>query len=453
VAEWIVDGLPFVDPSAMDIRRFGVRHRSRSYSKVRALDAYSRYYDIVYPHEERPAGRPLRLPPAYDRLQALGASFGEKAGWERVNWFDSNESAGSEEERPDGWPGRNWSPAIGAECIGTRDAAGIFDQSSFAKLDVSGPGALAAMNRICANDIDKPVGSAVYTQLLNDRGGIEADLTVTRVGEESFRVVTGTAFGTHDLTWIRRHLHGPGSPGPIAATDVSGSRACFCLWGPRARDILQPLADADLGNEAHPFLQARWISVGPVPVLAQRITFVGELGWELYCDAEFGRTLWDLLWEAGARHGMIAGGYRAIDSMRLEKGYRVWGTDITPETTPLEAGLGFAVEWEKPGGFIGVEALSEQREEGPGRRLRCVVLDQPRSIAFGDEPVRVGADVLGRVTSGGYGNRVGRSIAFAYLPADVEIGTRVEVGVFGRWEGAEIVKDPIYDPKMERVRA
>jgi 4-methylaminobutanoate oxidase (formaldehyde-forming) len=453
IAEWIVEGMPFVDPSAMDIRRFGPHYASRPYARVRALDAYSRYYDIVYPGEERPAGRPLRLPPAYDRLAALDASFGEKAGWERVNWFDSNATAGSGSGRPDGWPGRNWSPAIGVECIATRDAAGLFDQSSFAKLDISGPGATDALNHLCANDIDKPVGSAVYTQLLNERGGIEADLTVTRVGEESFRLVTGTAFGTHDLAWIRRHLPDQGTGRSIVSADVSGARACFCLWGPRARDILQPLTDADLSNDAHPFLQARPISVGPVPVFAQRITFVGELGWELYCGAEFGRALWDLLWEAGRPEGMVAGGYRAIDSMRLEKGYRVWGTDITPETTPYEAGLGFAVQLDKPGGFIGRDALAEQRERGPRRRLRCLVLDEPRAIAFGDEPVRVDGDVAGRVTSGGFGHRVGNSIAFAYLPAEVEIGTRVDVGVFGRWVGAELVKDPIYDPKMERVRS
>ena len=450
VAEWIVKGMPFIDPSGMDIRRFGAHMASREYAKVRALDAYSRYYDVVYPHEERPAGRPLRIPPAYEPLRALDASFGEKAGWERVNWFSSNAGAGSEDDRPDGWPGRNWSPAIGVECFGTRDAAGLFDQSSFAKLDISGPGALEAMNRICANQIDKPIGSAVYTQLLNDRGGIEADLTVTRVGEESFRVVTGTAFGTHDLAWIRRNLPGDGS---VASADVSGSRACFCLWGPMARAILQPLTDVDLSNEAHPFLRARQISVGPVPVFAQRITFVGELGWELYCPAEFGRVLWDILWEAGLSHGMVAGGYRAIDSMRLEKGYRVWGTDITPETTPLDSGLGFAVEWDKPGGFIGLDALLEQRDSGPTRRLRCLVLDEPRAIAFGDEPVSIEGEVSGRVTSGGFGHRVGKSIAFAYLPAEIEVGARTEVGIFGRWVGAEVVSDPLYDPKMERVRS
>ncbi len=451
IAEWIVEGRPWVDVSAMDIRRFGRHYGVPTYSRVRALDAYSRYYDIVYPGEEREAGRPLRIPPAYDRLQALDARFGEKAGWERANWFDSNAVAGNPSLRPDGWPGRNWSPAIGTECIATRDAAGLFDQSSFAKLDVWGRDAVSALGRICANDVDKPTGSAVYTQLLNDQGGIEADLTVTRLGEESFRIVTGTAFGTRDLSWIRRHLPSDGS---VQARDVTSSRACFCLWGPLAREILQPLTDADLSNEAHPFLRARQINVGLLPVLAQRITFVGELGWELYCAVECAQALWDMLWDAGSPHGMRPGGYRAIDSMRLEKGYRVWGLDITPETTPYEAGLGFAVQLDKEGGFIGRDALLEQREgDGPAIRLRCLVLDEPRSICFGDEPVRVGGEVAGRVTSGGFGNRVGASIAYAYLPAAVEVGTEVEVGVFGRWVGAAVSKEPLYDPKMERVRA
>lgn len=453
VAESIVTGEAFVDPSAMDIRRFGGHLAVRRLARAKALDAYSRYYDIVYPGEEREAGRPLRTSPAYEALKTLDAEFGEKAGWERPNWFGSNAAAGAamEEERPRGWAGRNWSPAIAAECVGTRDAAGLFDQSSFAKLDVSGPGALAALNRIAANDIDKGIGSAVYTQLLNERGGIEADLTITRVGEESFRVVTGTAFGTRDGSWIRRHLPSDGS---IRVEDVTGSRACFCLWGPRARDILQPLAATDLSNEAHPFLQARETAIGNVPLLAQRITFVGELGWELYAPAEFGRSLWELLWEAGREHGMVAAGYKAIDSMRLEKGYRVWGLDITPETTPYESGLGFAVSLDKEGGFIGRDALLDQKEgEGPAQRLRCLVLADPRAVCFGDEPVRSGGEVHGRVTSGGFGHRTGSSIAFAYLPSSVAIGESVEVGVFGEWIPAEVVKDPLYDPKMERVRA
>jgi glycine cleavage system aminomethyltransferase T len=315
---------------------------------------------------------------------------------------------------------------------------------------VRGAGAAAALGRLCANEIDRDVGTAVYTQLLNPRGGIEADLTVTRRAEDRFQIVTGTAFGVHDLAWIRRHLPDDGS---VTADDVTGASACFCLWGPAAREILQPLSDDDLSHAAFPFLRAREISVGPVPVLAQRITFVGELGWELYCPTEYGQALWDLVWEAGRGHGLRAGGYRAIDSLRLEKGYRVWGTDITPETTPDEAGLGFAVRMDKPGGFIGREALLAAREAGaPAQRLRCLVLDDPRAICLGNEPVRVDDRPRGRVTSGGYGHRVSESIAYAYLPAEVEVGARVEVGVFGDWVGAEAAREPRYDPSGERIK-
>lgn len=451
MAEWIVDGQPEYDLAGMDVRRFGRHYRSRRYARVKALDAYSRYYDVVYPHEERDAGRPLRLSPAYQRLQELDASFGEKGGWERANWLEANAADGDAALRPHGWAGRFWSPAIGAECLATRDAAALFDQSSFSKLEVHGPGALAALGRICANELDRPVGTAVYTQLLNHRGGIEADLTVTRVGEDRFRIVTGTAFGVRDLAWIRRGLPDDGS---AVAEDVTAARACFCLWGPAAREILQPLSDDDLSGEAFPFLRAREITLGSVPVFAQRITFVGELGWELYCPTEFGRALWDLVWEAGRSFGLRAGGYRAIDSLRLEKGYRVWGADITPETTPAAAGLSFAVRMDKPGGFLGHDALVAEREAGgPEDRLRCLVLDDPLAICLGDEPVRVDGEPVGRVTSGGYGHRVGESIAYAYLPAAVEVGARVEVGVFGRWVGAEVAREPRYDPDGERIKA
>jgi 4-methylaminobutanoate oxidase (formaldehyde-forming) len=449
LAEWIVDGQPEYDLATMDVRRFGSHWRSRRYARVRALDAYSRYYDIVYPHEEFEAGRPLRVSAVYPRLKALDASFGEKSGWERANWFEVNAPDGDEALRPHGWPGRFWSPAIGAECHATRDAAGLFDQSSFAKLDVSGADAARALGRICANDIDRPVGTAVYTQILNPRGGIEADLTVTRLAHDRFRIVTGTASGTRDLAWIRRHLPADGA---VTAQDVTSSRACYCLWGPAARAILQPLTDEDLGDDAFPFLRAREISVGSVPVFAQRISFVGELGWELYCPPEFGGTLWDTVWKAGRDHGLRAGGYRAVDSMRLEKGYRLWGSDITPETTPDEAGLRFAVRMDKPGGFIGRDALAAAREAGgPAQRLRCLVLDDPLAVCLGNEPVRLEEATCGRVTTGGYGHRVDRSIAYAYLPAGVEVGSRLEVGVFGRWIGAAVAREPLYDPDNTRL--
>jgi glycine cleavage system aminomethyltransferase T/glycine/D-amino acid oxidase-like deaminating enzyme len=450
LAEWIVDGRPEYDVASMDIRRFGGQYANRRLARAKALDSYSRYYDVVYPGEERDAARPLRTSPSYPRLQALGAAFGEKSGWERVNWFEPNAALGDEALRPDGWAGRFWSPAIAAESLAARDTAALFDQSSFSKLEVHGPRALEALSRLCANDVDRAPGTAVYTQLLNDGGGIEADLTVTRLAEDRFRVVTGTAFGRHDLAWIRRHLPDDGA---TVAEDVTSAHACYCLWGPLAREILQPLSDDDLSHEAFPFLRARAISVGNVPVFAQRITFVGELGWELYCPAEYGLGLWDLLWSAGREHGMLGGGYRAIDALRLEKGYRVWGADITPETTPDEAGLGFAVRIDKPGGFIGRDALVAAREAGgPQVRLRCLVLDDPRAVCLGNEPVRVDGTPVGRVTSGGYGCRVDRSIAYAYLPAGADVGTRVEIGVFGRWVGAEVAREPLYDPANDRVR-
>ncbi|MEV4250712.1 FAD-dependent oxidoreductase [Streptosporangium canum] len=470
MAEWIVDGSPEYDVFGMDLRRFGGHARSSSWARAKALDSYSKYYDIVYPGEERTAARPLRRSPAWVRHAELGAEFGEKSGWERVNWFESN-AGPSPEARPAGWAGRVWSPAIRQECLATRDAAGLFDQTSFSKLEISGHQALMRLQRVCAGQLDRPPGSIVYTQLLNERGGIEADLTVTRLAEDRFRLVTGTAFGVHDAAWLRGH--------GLDVRDVTSAHACYCLWGPRALDILGTLSDDDL---TFGYMRAREISVGNVPVLAQRVTFVGEFGWELYCPSEYGLTLWDTLMEAGTPYGMRPAGYRAIDSMRLEKGYRVWGMDITPETTPVEAGLGFAVAKDKD--FLGRSALEAaarrarrdqpggqdrqdgtdgtdapagppdrlQGADGPARRLACLVLDDPRQVCLAGEPVRLGGEPASRVTSGGYGHRVERSIAYAYLPAGTAPGDRAEVGVTGVWVGATAVAEPLYDPASDRIR-
>ena len=265
MAEWVVDGEPSLDLWHMDIRRFGRQYRSQRYSLARANEVYSTYYDIKYPNHEKQSGRPLRLSPAYARLTELGASFGEKSSWERVNWFDSNAADGDESLRPRGWAGEHWSPAIHAEAMATREAAGLFDQSSFAKVDVQGPGAAALLQRLCANRVDRTVGAIAYTQMLNSRGSIESDFTVTRLGERSFRIVTGTAFGNHDMAWIRKHLPDDGS---VIVNDVTSGLACFCLWGPRARDILQPLTKSDLSNEAFRYMTAAEISIGAVPCLA-----------------------------------------------------------------------------------------------------------------------------------------------------------------------------------------
>jgi 4-methylaminobutanoate oxidase (formaldehyde-forming) len=283
--------------------------------------------------------------------------------------------------------------------------------------------------------------------MLNAQGGIECDFTVTRLAEDRFRIVTGTAFGQHDVAWLRQHAPDDGS---VHVADVTSQLACFGLWGPRARDILRPLTTTDLSSEAFPYMTAQELAIGRVPCLALRVTYVGELGWELYCPVELGLALWDTLWEAGREHGLVAGGYKAIDSLRLEKGYRVWGADITPESTPLAAGLDFAVKMDK-GDFIGRDSLAERAKRGDA--LCCLILDDPLAIALGSEPVRVDGRVSGRVTSGGYGYTVAKSIAYAYLPAELELGTAVEVEIFGERVPGEVVEEPLYDPRGEKIRS
>jgi glycine cleavage system T protein len=448
VAEWIVEGRPSLDVWEMDSRRFGPHYASRDYTLARTVEIYSTYYDVKYPGHERQAGRPLRLSPTYERLRELGAEFGEKSGWERANWFEPTAAAGDESLRPRGWGGRLWSPAVGAEHRACREAATLFDETSFAKIDVIGPGAADFLERLCDNRVAREVGRVTYTQMLNEGGGIECDFTVTRLADERFRIVTGTAVGRHDLAWIRSHAPEDGS---VSVEDVTSRYACLGLWGPAAREILQPLTGSDLGNEAFPYMHARELAVGAAPCLAVRVTYVGELGWELYCPTEFGLALWDTLWESGCAHGLVAGGYKAIDSLRLEKGYRVWGADMTPEDTPYEAGLSFAVKLDK-GDFLGRGALVAEGE--PERLLRCLVLEDPRAVALGSEPVRVGGETVGRVTSGGFGYTVGRSIAYAYLPANrAEVGTPVEVEIFGDWVPGEVAAEPLFDPDGLRIRS
>jgi 4-methylaminobutanoate oxidase (formaldehyde-forming) len=446
MAEWVIEGQPSLDAWALDSRRFGPQYRSRDYTLIRTDEIYATYYDVKYPGHERQAGRPLKVSSVNARHRDLGAAFGEKSGWERVNWYESNASSGDESTRPDGWAGMLWSPAIGAEHLACRTSAAIFDESSFSKLDVTGSGAAAFLERLCANSVARRVGAVTYTQLLNPRGGVECDLTVTRLAEDRFRLVTGTAFGNHDGAWIRQHLEDD----TVVVEDVTSKYACFALWGPRAREILQPLSESDLSHGAFGYMSAKEINVGAVPCLAVRVTFVGELGWELYCPSEYAVGLWDSLMSAGQPHGLMPGGYRAIESLRLEKGYRVWGSDVTTTDSPYEAGLGFAVKMNK-GEFIGHDALERAGE--PTRRLACLVLDDPRSIVLGSEPVRFEGRALGRVTSGGYGYSVESSIAYAYLPVElVEPGTKVSVGVFGRDVGAEVRAEPLFDPSNEKVR-
>jgi 4-methylaminobutanoate oxidase (formaldehyde-forming) len=467
LAEWIIEGHPEWDLWRLDVRRFGTNYSSQRYTLKRVVETYSKYYDIHYPNEERQSARPLRLSPAYSRLSALGAAFGEKSGWERPNWFESNLIPRQLQTTDDavlvdhlssviprGWARRHWSAAIGVEHLATRERAALFDETSFSKLRVSGPGALRLLQHLCANEIDRPVGSIIYTQMLNPRGGIECDFTITRLAPDQFQIVTGTAFGAHDLSYLELHMPEDGS---VRLEDVTSQFACFGLWGPNARDILSrgvgSQGAARLSNSAFPYMTAQPLSVGDVPVLALRVTYVGELGWELYCPTEYGQRLWDTLWDAGQEVGLLAGGYRAIETLRLEKGYRYWSADIGPDYTPFEAGLGFAVKLDK-GDFIGRSALLKQKAVGLERKLCCLTVTDPTALATGNEPVRHGGRVVGWITSGGYGFAVRQSIAYAYLPIEqARIGTAVDVEMLGERIPAVVAREPLWDPKGERIRA
>lgn len=450
MAEWIVDGRTEWDTWRLDVRRFGPNHGGKAYDIARARETYGRFYVIHYPGEERASGRPLRLTPMFEREKALGACFGEKWGWERPNWYEPHAAVAGHTHVPQEWVRVNWSPAIGYECLGTRAGAGLYDMTSFSKIEVSGQGALRLLQHLCANDIDLPVGKVVYSSMLNSSGGIETDLTATRIAESRFLLITNTTFGKHDADWIRSHCPDDGS---VIVSDVTSAYACVGLWGPKARRILERTTDADVTNAGFPYLMSKRIAVGKVNVLALRVGYVGELGWEFYFPPEYGVALWDALWQAGQEDGIVAGGYKAIDSLRLEKGYRYWSADIGPNYTPLEAGLGFAVKLGKTD-FIGREAILRQKQEGVSRKLCCLTLGDPNFVVVGNEPIVSNGDVIGWVTSGGYGYAVGKSIAYGYLPLPFDRkGTKLEIDILGDHIPAEVVREPLWDPGGERVRS
>ena len=454
VAEWIVNGEPTVDLRECDIRRFHPHTLSRPYVRARAAQQYREVYDIIHPRQQPTNSRNIRLTPFFPRQRELGAVFFENAGWERPEWYGANQdlldSLNVTGESRAGWAAREWSPTVAAEHVATRVRAALFDLSPFAKFEVTGCGALAALQRLASNQMDKPVGSITYTPMLTPSGGIKCDLTVTRLGRERFLVVTSGATGLHDLDWIRSHLPDDRS---VSVADVSAGQCCVGLWGPRARDVLSRVCEDDVSNAAFPYLTAKSITVGGVPALALRISYVGELGWEVYAPAEQGLRLWDALWEAGRPLGLIAAGGGAFDSLRLEKGYRFWGNDIHTEYNPYEAGLGFAVRMRK-GDFIGREALVKLRAQGLTRRLCCMTLDNPGSVVMGKEPILDGDRVLGYVTSANYGHSIGRGIVYGYLPIDhAAAGMSVDIFYFGKRLQATAANEPLYDPDGRRMKA
>ena len=453
VAEWIVNGEPTIDLRECDIRRFHPHALGRPYVRERAAQQYREVYDIIHPRQQMDSPRDIRLTPFVARQRELGAVFFESAGWERPQWYDANhdllDALPVTGVSRDGWAAREWSSTVAAEHAATRERAGLFDLTPFAKFELTGPGALGALQRLASNQMDRPVGSVTYTALLTLRGGVKCDLTVTRLGPERFLVVTSGGTGPHDLDWIRSHLPDDGS---VRVADVSSEQCCVGLWGPKARDVLRRVCDDDVSNAGFPYLTAKSITVGGVPSLALRISYVGELGWEIYAPVEHGLRLWDALWAAGRPLGLVAVGGGAFDSLRLEKGYRLWGNDIHTEYHPYEAGLGFAVRMRK-GEFIGRQALRDIRARGLTRRLCCLTLDDPNRVVVGKEPILDGDRVLGYATSANYGHSIGRGIVYGYLPiTHAEVGTPVDVLYFGERLAATVAAEPLYDPDGSRLK-
>jgi glycine cleavage system T protein len=452
LAEWITDGETELDVHPYRAWRFGSAHRDPVFAAEQAREAYRSYYLLRYPLDTDEWGRPHRTSALHGRMQELGAVFGMKNGWERPDFFDPGapwRRAGAD-QRSFGWTVPPWFERLGREHAAFRERAGIIDMTSFGKIEVSGPGALTLLDRVADNRVDREPGSVVYTQFLERRGGIVADVTITRLEEDRFRVITGAGFVDSDLGWLRNNL--VDGDGQVELRDVTEDLTVIGLWGPRARDVLQSVTDDDVSNDAFPFRTARSIAVGAAPALAQRITYTGELGFELYVEPRWATQAWDRLMAAGGPHGIEPGGYRVLDSLRIEKGYRYFGADLTMLDNPLEAALGSCVAFDK-GDFIGRDALAAARDAGLQRRIRTLLVgDRDYLTMYGGEAVHADGRVIGRIRSCAYGFTVGRNVAFAYLPVAYEPGVPVDVEVLGRLVPAEVAPDALHDPEGLRAR-
>jgi sarcosine dehydrogenase len=452
LAEWVAKGEPPYDLWAVDIRRFGNNTLDTGWVRARTMEAYAKHYTMAWPLEEYQSGRPLRRSPLYERLKAQGAVFGEKLGWERPNWFAD---AGQEPRDIYSYGRQNWFKAVGREHKACREAAVVFDQTSFAKFSVTGKDAEAALSWICANDVAKKPGSLVYTQMLNRKGGIECDLTVARGGPNHYYIVTGTGFATHDRDWIVRNI-----PAGLDArlTDETSKNAVLVLMGPKARDILAALTEDDVSNAGFPFGTARFIDIAGARVFAMRVTYVGELGWELHIPVEFTVTVYDVLMAAGAPLGLLNAGYRSIDSLRLEKGYRAWGGEIGPDHSPLMAGLGWAAKLKKNIPFLGREALIEQAGKPLPRLLAGFTVADPAVILLGRETIYRNGKRCGWLASAGFGYTLGTNIGYGYVrdPEGVDrdhvLSGRYELEVATERVPAEVFLEPLYDPGLVRVK-
>ncbi|HLW27562.1 MAG TPA: FAD-dependent oxidoreductase [Kiloniellales bacterium] len=453
LAEWIMREEAPLDLWAVDIRRFSRLHQDRAWVRERTLEAYGKHYAVAYPFEEPESGRPYITSPLYQRLKAKGAVFGSKLGWERPNWF----AAPGIPVRDEPSMGRqNWFEAVGEEHRHVREKVGLFDQSSFAKFEVKGRDAATALDWICANNLLRPPGRLTYTQMLTSRGGIEGDVTVARLSEEHFYIVTGTGFRTHDFAWIREHLP---HDAEVQLMDVTEAWGTLSLMGPNARSVLAAVTEDDVSNDAFPFGHVRSIRIAGVPLRALRVTYVGELGWELHVPIDKIAAVYDALMAAGEGHDLRPVGYRALDSLRLEKGYRAWGSDITPNDTPFEAGLAWAVKLSSQRPFLGREACERLARQPLKRRLLCFTAEAPDTVLLGRETILRNGETVGYLTSGGFGYTLNRPIGYGYLRNDAGIDQefiesgRYELVVANEPVPAKLHTRVLYDPELKRVKS
>ncbi|MEM9471270.1 MAG: FAD-dependent oxidoreductase, partial [Pseudomonadota bacterium] len=453
LAQWVVSGEAPMDLWVVDIRRFSGLHEDRDWVCERTLEAYGKHYTIGFPHEEYVSGRPRIISPLYERLKQHRAVFGSKLGWERPNWFAPD---GMEQHDIYSMGHQNWFQPVAEEHRLVRESAGIFDQSSFAKYELSGPGAAAALDWICANNITRGPGRLTYTQMLNSRGGIECDLTVAQLAEDRFYIVTGTGFRTHDASWIRDHM--PDNC-EAALSDVTEAWGTLSLMGPRARDVLGTVTDDDVSNAAFPFGHVREIEIAGHGVRALRVTYVGELGWELHVPIAATGEVFDALMAAGADHGVRPVGYRAIESLRLEKGYRAWSSDITPNDTPFEAGLGWAVKLKSDLDFMGRAACERAANQRLVKKLACFTVDDAQVVLLGRETILRDGEFAGYLSSGGFGHTVGRPVGLGYVrnrdgvDDDWLRNGSYELVVATERVPAQLHLDPLYDPEAARVKS
>jgi dimethylglycine oxidase len=450
MAEWLIAGVPSIDLAGADVHRFEPHAKSPAYILARSSQSFREVYDIIHPQQPMEEPRPLRTSPYYSRQKDLGAYFLEASGWERPQWFEANQKLidGQDDILGRGeWAGRYWSEIAAAEARATREGVALYDMTSLKRAEVTGPGAMEFLQHLTTGQIDRPPGKVTYTLMLDAAAGVKSDITVARLEDERFQLGLN---GPRDIEWMERHLPSDGS---VRVRDITPGTCCIGVWGPSARDVVQSLSDEDFSNEAFGIFNARYAYLREVPVTALRLSYVGELGWEIYTTSDMGLRLWDLLWDVGQPYGVAAGGRAAFNSMRIEKGYRAWGTDMTTEHDPYEAGLGFAVKADK-GDFIGREALAKRKEAGPRRRLVCTVLDDPDVVVMGYEPVFVDGRPVGYVTSADFGYALGQSIAYAWVPPEhAEVGSRLEIQYFDECYPATVTEEPLFDPAIKRMRA